>query len=373
MAPPRRFFKPEGQAAKPRRGRSLTPSRILRPTTRSAGGGRQRGPLVQKAYEMIRAGSRSFALASMLFDKDTREKAWLLYAWCRRCDDIADAQHLGGELGDTTKAPDRVKAIRVLTRRALDGEPTADLAFDAFGQVAMECGLTMTMADDVLGGFALDAADWRPRTEADLMRYCYHVAGAVGVMMALVMGVDPDDDETLDRACDLGLSFQLANIARDIWEDDAAGRCYLPCEWLVEEDIEPGQHMKPHHREELVAMVRRLCDLSRVHRKAGLAGTRALRFRQRWAIHAAGRIYGEIAEEVDRRGPRAWDRRVVVGRRTKLRHVAGAFFDAIKKSHPMPTPPPKHQRGDILLEVRMAGPIADIPMDPLPDEYPEGR
>ncbi len=70
-------------------------------------------------------------------------------------------------------------------------------------------------------------------------------------MMAVVMGVSPDDEETLDRACDLGLAFQLGNIARDISEDDAAGRCYLPEEWLAEKDIPPGQHMKPPYRTRL--------------------------------------------------------------------------------------------------------------------------
>ncbi len=84
------------------------------------------------------------------------------------------------------------------------------------------------MARQVIEGFALDAADWQPRTEADLLRYCWHVAGAVGVMMAVVMGVDPTDDDTLERAADLGMAFQLANIARDIAEDDAADRCYIP-------------------------------------------------------------------------------------------------------------------------------------------------
>jgi phytoene synthase len=348
--------------------RPYVSSSILRETPRGAGGGRDRKALVARSREMIRLGSRSFHAASRLFDRQTRERVWLLYAWCRRCDDIADAQELGGELGDNTDAADRVKAIRVLTRRALEGAPTADFAFDAFGQVAQETGLDMTLAEDVIAGFELDAADWRPRTEFDLLRYCYHVAGAVGVMMARVMGVARDDEQVLDRACDLGLSFQLANIARDVWEDDAAGRCYLPCEWLVEQDIEPGQHMKPHHRGELVEMVRRLTDLSLQYRQAALAGTRALAFRQRWAIHAAARIYGAIAEEVAERGGAAWDHRVVVPAYAKLRHVGAAYFDAIRKSHPMPVPAPKITRGDILLEVRMSGPIADIPMGPLPDD-----
>ena len=72
------------------------------------------------------------------------------------------------------------------------------------------------------------------------MRYCYHVAGVVGCMMAVVMGVSPDDDATLDRACDLGLAFQLANIMRDVEEDDRAGRCYLPLEWLAEWTFRQG-------------------------------------------------------------------------------------------------------------------------------------
>jgi len=349
----------------------LAPSSVMRPTYRSAGGGRYRPALVDRAGEMIRKGSKSFHAASRLFDTPTRERAWMLYAWCRQCDDIVDGQQLGGELGvkvDQAKALDRIEAIRILTRRALDGEPTADIAFDALGQVASECGIKLDNAFDVIDGFELDARDWRPRTEADLMRYCYHVAGAVGVMMARVMGVPREDSDTLDRACDLGLSFQLANIARDLAEDDAAGRCYVPAEWLAEEDIEPGQLMKPHHREELADIAQRLVDLSRHHRKAGLAGTSKLSFRQRWAIHTAARIYGEIAEEVDRRGPAAWDRRVVIGRPRKLGHVFGAFFEAVNPDDELPDPMPKHSRQTILIDVRMHGPIPDAPMTPLPDE-----
>src|SRR5690606_40427403 len=59
-------------------------------------------------------------------------------------------------------------ALRVLTRRALDDQPTADPAFDGFGQVANEAGLTEQMAGDVLDGFALDATGWRDRKSTRL-------------------------------------------------------------------------------------------------------------------------------------------------------------------------------------------------------------
>lgn len=311
----------------------------LRKTPSAAGGGRNRAALVEKARASIREGSHSFHAAARLFDRTTRERAWLLYAWCRRCDDIADNQHMGGELGDQSNAEDRLQAIRLLTRRALDGLPTADPAFDAFGLVASEVGLTAEMADDVIEGFALDAADWRPRTEADLMRYCYHVAGAVGVMMAVVMGVSPKDTDTLDRACDLGLAFQLSNIARDIVEDDAAGRCYLPLEWLAEQDIEPGQHTKPHHREELAEMAARLVDLVEKHEAAARIGAARLPFRSRWAVLSAARIYGAIGRKVRKLGTEAWNHRVYVPRYEKAWHGFVAFLQAVINRPSQPDEP----------------------------------
>jgi 15-cis-phytoene synthase len=279
-------------------------------------------------------GSKSFAAASRLFDRTTRERVWLLYAWCRRCDDLADAQDHGGALGDQAGAADRLVTIRTLTELALAGEGTGDPAFDAFGLVARECGITRAMADDVISGFALDAADWRPRSEADMLQYCYHVAGAVGVMMAVVMGVSPQDDDTLDRACDLGLAFQLANIARDLDEDDAAERCYLPLEWLVEADIPPGEQMKPHYRRALVPLVHRLCAMEKSYEASARVGAGRLNFRQRWAVLSAAGIYGAIAREVDRAGSHAWDHRIVTTGLAKLGHVLHALWEAA-------TPPPR--------------------------------
>ena len=350
----------------------LAPSRILRTTPRQIGGGRYREELVEEARRSIAKGSKSFAAASRLFDKETRERAWLLYAWCRRCDDIADEQDHGhrggGTLGHSgSDAQDRIKGIRVLTARALEGQPTAEPAFDAFGQVAQEAGLTAELADDVIEGFALDAAEWRPRTELDLMRYCYHVAGAVGVMMARVMGVPAEDSETLDRACDLGFAFQLNNIARDVSEDDAAGRCYLPVEWLVEADIPPGQHMKPTYRPQLVALVSYMLDLAEEHEAAARVGAAQLRFRQRWAVLAAANIYGAIGRKVRARGAKAWDHRVRIGPFAKLRYILSAFVEAMKRPRE-PEQWPLWTRGEVLVAVRMAGPIAPMPTTPLPDE-----
>ncbi len=312
----------------------------MRTTPAQAGGGRERHALVVRAKDAMARGSRSFAIATRLFDRITRERVWLLYAWCRRCDDIADNQELGGDLGHQENRPARVKAIRALTRRAFEGLPTADPAFDGFGVVAFERGITSEMADDVIGGFALDASDWRPRTEGDMMRYCYHVAGAVGVMMAKVMGVPGDEFETYDRACDLGLGFQLANIARDVVEDDAAGRCYLPAEWLAERDIAPGEHAKPANRFELAALMPRLIGMMDRHIAAARLGAARLPFRQRWAVLSAARIYGGIGHRVLDRGQNAWNSRTRIGSLTKFGHVVAALGEALlNRPRPLVEPP----------------------------------
>lgn len=291
-----------------------------------------RPALVDHSRISIQRGSKSFAAASKLFDTKTRERVWLLYAWCRKCDDMADGQDHGGTMEHVDDPLVRLEAIRDLTRRAMAGEVTGEPAFDALGVVSGECGLTQKMADDVVQGFALDAADWRPQTEDDLYQYCYHVAGAVGVMMAVVMGVPADDNATLDRACDLGLAFQLANIARDISEDDSAGRCYLPEEWITEMDVGPGEIMKPHYRPRLNVMAQRLCDASEQYEASAKVGAAALPMRARWAVLSAAGIYGDISRKVRSAGTHAWDSRIYTSKSEKLLWIAKAYWAAIRNN-----------------------------------------
>ena len=182
----------------------------------------------------------------------------------------------------------------------------------------------------------MDAEECRPRTEADLLTYCYHVAGVVGCMMAVIMGVSPDDEAVLDRACDLGLAFQLANIARDIAEDAAAGRCYLPTDWLAEMGIAPDAVMADP--EKLAVLARRLTDRAAQFEASARLGTRALSFRSAWAVLAAAEIYGAIGRKVATGGAHAWDARVTTSKGEKMRFIARAWRDA-RARHDMPELP----------------------------------
>jgi len=291
-----------------------------------------RAAIVATARESIARGSKSFAAASLLFDRKTRERAWLLYAWCRRCDDLADGQEFGHDLSVVPDPAARLAQIRAMTDAALAGEMVGDPAFDALRIVAAETRLPHRFAHDLIDGFRLDLEEWGPRSESDLYLYCYHVAGAVGCMMAIAMGVRPDDEDTLDRACDLGMAFQLANIARDIEEDHRGGRCYLPEEWLVEMDVPPGQHMKPPFRPRLTVLARRLVDRAAAFEASARVGTRRLGLRSAWAVLAAAGIYGAIGREVVARGDHAWDHRAGTSAAAKLGWIVRAFGQAAQRN-----------------------------------------
>jgi 15-cis-phytoene synthase len=77
-----------------------------------------RHALVAFARDSIARGSKSFAFASRLFGRETRERVWLLYAWCRKCDDMADGQDHGGAMAFVDDPAARLAAIRPLTRWA---------------------------------------------------------------------------------------------------------------------------------------------------------------------------------------------------------------------------------------------------------------
>ncbi|MFN3790689.1 15-cis-phytoene synthase CrtB [Massilia sp.] len=274
--------------------------------------------LMDHATRTIEVGSKSFAAAARLFDPGTRRSVLMLYAWCRHCDDVVDGQELGFKLpgGAPRDAAAKLAVLEDQTRRAYAGEPMRDPAFAAFQEVALRHRIDPRFALDHLAGFAMDVQQTHYESIEDTLRYCYHVAGVVGLMMASIMGAH--DPRVLDRACDLGLAFQLTNIARDIVEDARMGRCYLPAQWLREAGIPPSALADPRYRAQLAKVAARLVDHAEPYYASAGAGIAALPLRSAWAIASARNVYRQIGIEVKRRGAHAWDARTGTGKAAKL-------------------------------------------------------
>jgi phytoene synthase len=289
--------------------------------------------LLEHATRTIQVGSKSFAAAARLFDPATRRSVLMLYAWCRHCDDVVDGQELGFNAAprETFDAAAKLAGLREQTRRAYAGEAMHDPAFAAFQEVALgQDGverIPQRFAFDHLAGFAMDVEDAHYETIDDTLRYCYHVAGVVGLMMASIMGVS--EPRVLDRACDLGLAFQLTNIARDIVEDAQIGRCYLPAAWLLDAGIPRDEIALPRHRQALAQLAARLVDHAEPYYDSALAGIAHLPLRSSWAIATARKVYRQIGVVVKQRGARAWDERAGTSKATKLRLLVEGGLQAL--------------------------------------------
>lgn len=281
-----------------------------------------RNKLVRWAQRTIARGSKSFVLASRFLPRRERENAWLLYAWCRTCDDVTDGQDLGH---GSFEAPGAAIDLWAMTRRAVRSEDDVPLPFAALREARRDAGLPLHYLEDHLRGFALDKQGWRPTDCMELEGYCYHVAGAVGGLMAVTLGIECHDEDTLSRASDLGIAFQLNNIARDLIEDARIGRCYLPGDWLARGGFAEQAIAEPENRAGLAKFARDLNRLARRYDASGRIGATRLPWRSRLAILVAANVYGEIGAKVVRRGIGAWDDRTATNGAEKLAGVLHAF------------------------------------------------
>ena len=300
--------------------------------------------ILQFSRETIARGSKSFAEASRLFDPATRTSAQLLYAWCRHCDDVIDGQTLGYNQTPLSQSEKHqaLALLRTQTEAAINGDHVDDPAFAALAYVVKKHQIPLQYPLALLDGFAMDAEGRTFATLNDIMLYCYHVAGVVGIMMAYIMGVR--DQPTLTRATDLGLAFQLTNIARDIVEDAGAGRLYIPLDWLRAGNLPtaPDELSQPQHRNALHAIAKRLIAEAEPYYQSATIGIRALPYRSAWAIAAAHAIYRDIGSAIVRQDSTAWGGRVSTSRRQKLQRVLQSSLAAINMKNPPPAP-----RGDL--------------------------
>jgi phytoene synthase len=275
---------------------------------------------------MLRGGSRTFYLASLTLPAAVRAPAIGLYAFCRSADDAID------------NGTDRMAALRDLRDR-LDaiyaGRPQDHSADRALTDVVTRHCIPRSFLDALLEGFEWDSHGRRYSDLSALRSYAMRVAGTVGAMMALVMGVRRAD--LLARACDLGVAMQLTNIARDVGEDARLGRLYLPTEWLHEAGLDPDDWLRrPVFDERLRRVVQRLlvsADALYVRADAGLAELPAA---CRPGMYAARLLYAEIGHELARGGYDSVNRRAIVPAVRKGRLVGNALWLATRRARAAP-------------------------------------
>src|SRR5437763_6611702 len=200
------------------------------------------------AYSVCRGITRSqaknFYYGFLVLPKRKRQALSAVYAFMRRCDDIADDPALSAR-----DRKQKLDAWLDAFHAAQGGHPTDDAVLLAVVDAQRRFGIPVGLLDQLAFGTAMDVEDENPdqnyprhpiqyRNFQELERYCYNVASVVGLVCIHIFGYkDPSAEPLAER---LGLAFQLTNIIRDVKEDAVLGRVYLPQDDLAQFGIPPA-------------------------------------------------------------------------------------------------------------------------------------
>lgn len=278
---------------------------------------------------LLCGGSRSFYAASFLLPRRVREPATALYAFCRIADDEIDL---------AARPREALVALRSRLDGVYSGRPRPLAADRALAEVVHRFAIPRALLDALIEGFAWDAEGRQYEDLSGVYAYSARVAGTVGAMMALLMGVR--EPALIARACDLGVAMQLSNIARDVAEDAANGRFYLPRAWLREAGIGPDAWLAdPTWSPALGGIVGRLLAAAEALYQRADQGIANLPRDCRPGIGAARYLYAEIGHEVGRRGAQALDQRTVVAPGRKAQLLPLALLATLRSRELEPIPP----------------------------------
>lgn len=277
--------------------------------------------------------ARSFRLASLFLADQERLDAAVLYAICRLVDDTAD------ECDDKTRAGIQLDGLRdELVQKRYPRPLVAE-----FLEVADRCELDVAVMLELIEGVESDLEEVIVADDGELYRYCYRVAGTVGLMMCSVLGVR--DPKALAFAIDLGMGMQLTNICRDVLEDARRGRVYVPRTRLEAAGITAEDLLREDVDEEALSrVVRGLLDQADAFYFSADQGMQFIPWRSRLAIVVASRVYRAIGVKLRKKGARVMQGRTVVSSFGKAMWVVRALFLWVMVSPPFAPRGPKHQR-----------------------------
>ena len=180
----------------------------------------------------------SFYYSFLFLPQERRRAITALYAFCREVDDVVD------ECQDPSIAAAKLSWWRLEVARLYDGKPEHPVT-QALQMVLPKFNLPQEQLLEIIDGMEMDLTQTRYLDFKGLSLYCYRVASVVGLLAAEIFGYT--DRKTQKYAHDLGMAFQLTNIARDVGEDARRGRIYLPIEDLQKFDVKAADILNARH------------------------------------------------------------------------------------------------------------------------------
>ena len=270
---------------------------------------------VEEAYveveRVTKTRARNFAYGIMLLPKAKRRAIAAIYAFAREVDDIADDPELGND----------AKQLRLgELREALDGTARAPMIV-ALADARRRYPIPTAALHDLIDGGLQDTEQTRYATFEELAGYCRHVAGAVGVACVAVYGA-PDEAE---RAETLGLALQLINIIRDVAEDWALGRVYLPQDELARFGVSEADIAAGRCTDQWRALMAHQTARARTYLAEGRTLLPQLDRRSRACVATFANLYAATLDRIEARGFDVFEGSAQLSTLTKLRIVGAGL------------------------------------------------
>ncbi len=230
----------------------------------------------------LKREGKSFYWASFFLPRNSKIKAGILYSICRHFDDVAD-KHSKDQTSYLKKSIEEIK-------RNKNNKVNIFLK---------ENKINNSIFIDLMEGLILDQKKIRIQNKEELIKYSYHVAGTVGLMMSKIMQIE--NRKASKSAIDLGIGMQLTNIARDVYEDSKMKRIYLPAEWIPDISLKNLTNLNQSNSqidEKISNAILKVISLSEKFYKNGFAGLKYIPISSRLGIFIAANVYRGIGIKI---------------------------------------------------------------------------
>jgi phytoene synthase len=284
--------------------------------------------------QVSREQARNFYYAFRVMPAEKRRAFCAVYAFMRHSDDISD-----DEVNASDTREGMLLAWRTRLGQALQGEYGTSSLLPAFHDTLRQFSIPADYFFELLRGAEMDLAGQKYESFADLYRYCYRVAGVVGLTCIRIFGFPGCDDKRASQLAEsCGVAFQLTNILRDLREDAASGRIYLPAEDLARFDCTPEDLLSKRPGEQVKLLMQFEIHRAWEYYRAALPLVEMVSADSRPALWAMIALYGGILKHIEASPLAVFRRRVELSDMEKFNILARGLWMRFVHSDPLPSP-----------------------------------
>ncbi|MEO1621084.1 MAG: 15-cis-phytoene synthase CrtB [Cyanobacteria bacterium J06632_3] len=286
----------------------------------------------ERCREITAEYSKTFYMGTLLMPEAKRKAIWAIYVWCRRTDELVDGPQ--GKFTTESTLDHWESQLESLFK----GHPKDNLDV-AMVDTLERFDLDIQPFRDMISGQRMDLHRSRYDTFDELKLYCYRVAGTVGLMSTVVMGMDSEVNNApwmrnnpkkapIDEAVSLGMANQLTNILRDVGEDARRGRIYLPLEDLALFDYTEEDLFNGVIDDRWRALMRFQIQRALKYYKEAESGISRLHPDARWPVWTALMLYRKILDVIVENDYDVFNRRAFVPKMRKFLCLPQALIRA---------------------------------------------